>query len=549
MVSKSQTHIPESHRPEVVFTPRAREGLIRGADRLANALRPTLGPTPRLVAVDKIAGSGAPELLDDGATIARRIIQLPDRDEDMGAMLLRHLLWRVHEEVGDGTATTAVLFQAGVRASYRYVAAGLDPMRMRKGLEGALKLAVHQLQQMAQPLEGEEAIGRVARALCQDEEMARLLGEIFDIVGPEGYVQVERGQARGLERQYVEGGCWKNGWLSPYFVTDPAHQVAELEEPAILISDLDIDSAFQLAPLLEQAVQAGFKSFLVIGRQVSDSALGLLVHNRQQKVISTLAVRAPGYGSERRGILQDVAVLTGGRMLSQEVGASIEGAELSDLGRARRAWADRFRFGLSGGRGDARALRRHIRQVRKELASEEDRQEREKLQRRLGILLGGVAFLRVSGATESEAQARKARAERAVVALRSALQSGVLPGGGRAYLACQPALQSAAQVVRDESERAGFALLCRALEEPMRAIAANAGYEASTVVAQVKASSTDVGFDARSGELCDLWAAGILDAEGTLETALRVAMSGVAMVLTTEVLIHRRKPPESLMEP
>jgi len=375
------------------------------------------------------------------------------------------------------------------------------------------------------------------------------LGEVFDIVGPEGYVQVERGHTRGLERMYVEGGYWKNGWLSPYFVTDHARQVAELEEPAILISDLDIESGFQLAPILEQVVRAGFKSFLVIGRQVSDSALGLLVHNGQQKVISTLAVRTPGYGSERRGILHDIAVLSGGKVLSQEVGAWVEHVKLNDLGRARRAWADRSRFGLAGGRGDPRALRRHIAQVRRELASEEEREEREKLQRRLGILLGGVAILRASAATESEAEARRTRAERAVVALRSALRNGVVPGGGRAYLACQAAVQNAAEAVRDETERAGFAILDRALEEPLRAIAANAGHEASTVVARVKASPVGVGFDARSGQLCDLQAVGILDAEQTLETALRVAMSGVGMALTTEVLVHRREPPESLLEP
>jgi len=417
---------------------------------------------------------------------------------------------------------------------------------MRKGLEQSVEVAADQLRKMARPLEGEEAIARVARAACQDEELSSLLGEIFDIVGREGYVQVERGHKRGLERQYVEGGYWKNGWLSPHFVTDQARQVAELEEPAILVSDLQINSASQLVPILDQLIRAGSKSFMVIGRDVSDSALGLLVHNAQRKVIPTLAVRAAGYGSERRGILQDIAVLTGGRPLSPEVGASLEGVGMADLGRARRTWADRSRFGLAGGRGDPRSLRRHVARVRRELAAEEDADEREKLRRRLGILLGGVATLRVSAATDSEAEARKVRAERAVVALRAALQGGVVPGGGRAYLACQDAVQTAGQKLRDDAQRVGFAILHRALEEPLRAIAANMGHAAGTVVAQVRASPPGVGFDARSGQLCDLWARGILDAEQTLEAALRGAMSGVAMVLTTEVLVHRGKPLESL---
>jgi chaperonin GroEL len=487
--------------------------------------------------------------LDDGATIARRIIQLPNRDEDMGAMLLRHILWRMHEQVGDGTATTAVLFQAGVRESYRYLAAGYNPMRMRRGLQQSVEVTVHHLRNLARPLEGEEAISRVAHALCQDEEMASLLGEIFDIVGSEGYVQVEGGQKRVLEREYVEGGYWKTGWLSARFMTDHKRQVAELAEPAILISDLEINSASQLAPILEKVVQAGFKSFLVIGRDVKDSALGLLIHNARNKVISTLAVRAPGFGAERKPVLRDITALTGGTLLDEQMGASIEHAKLADLGRARRAWARKSRFGLAGGYGDPVLLRRHIAQVRTALAKEEDNFEQDRLRRRLGMLLGGVAVLRVGASTKSEVEVRKARAERGVVAVRSALQGGVVPGGGKAYLDCKAVVQRASQQVSDDAERAGFALLERALEEPLRAIATNAGYAENTVIARLEASADGIGFDARTGQMCDLWTAGILDAEQTLETALQVAMSGVAMVLTTDVLVHRRKPPETEMEP
>jgi chaperonin GroEL len=546
---KSPLPVSRPRRPEVVFTPRSRTGLMRGADQLANVLRPTLGPIPRLVALARYAPGDPPELLDDGATIARRIIQLPNRDEDMGAMLLRHILWRMHETVGDGTVTTAVLFQAGVQESYRYVAAGFNPMRIRHGLQQAVDIAIDHLRKMARPLEGEEAISRVAQALCQDEELASLLGEIFDIVGSDGYVQVEAGQKRVLEREYVEGGYWKNGWLSARFMTDPESQVVELAEPAILISDIEINTASQLVPILEKVVRAGFKSFLVIGRDVKDSALGLLIHNANRKVISTLAVRAPGFGPERKPILRDIAALTGGTPLDEQVGASIERAELTDLGRARRAWANKSRFGLAGGHGDPILLRKHIAEVRTALAGEEDPFEQDRLRRRLGMLLGGVAVLRVGASTKSEVEFCKARAERTVVAVRSALQGGVVPGGGSAYLACQAAVRNAVQQVSDDAVRAGFALLERALEEPLRAIATNGGYAPSTVVARVGASTDGIGFDARTGQLCDLWTTGILDAEHTLETALQVAMSGVAMVLTTDVLVHRRKPPETELEP
>ena len=523
--------------PEVIFQPRARQALKRGVDELANLLRPTLGPHPRVVAVERAAQRHkAPEILDDGATILRRILQLPNRDMDIGAMLLRHALWQLHQEVGDGTATAAVLFQAILRQGVRYVAAGNDPMRLRREIEQGLTVVRTSLQAMARPLEGESRIAQVAEALCQDRELALLLGEIFDIVGAEGYVRVEGGRHRGLEREYVEGVYWEGGWLSSSFVTDPVRQETVLNEPAILITDLHINQAGQLAPVMDRVVQAGIPSLLVIAGSVSDDALTILIATQKAGRLGTLAVRAPSFGAQRVGILQDIAILTGGSVLSSWAGMELSSAQLEHLGRARRAWANRDYFGIVGGKGDARALRSRIHQVRAEIQGTQDNDERDKLRQRLGRLLGGVAILRIGASTQTELEARKAVAERAVATLRRALQGGVVPGGGVALLACQPALQ----------ETVGSRILSRALEEPLRVIAENAGYEPGTIVAHVRASPPGWGFDARRGQMVDLWQEGILDPVVVLQAAVATAVSGAVMALTTDVLVHRRRSPRSL---
>ena len=542
----STTFGPQSHphrplvaeqRPEVIFQPRAHQALKRGVDELVNLLRPTLGPRPRVVALERAAERDrAPEILDDGATILRRIIQLPDRDMDMGAMVLRHALWRLHQEVGDGTATAAVLFQALLREGMRYAAAGHDPLHLRREMEQGLAAVRTSLQAMARQFEGQSRIAQVAEALCQDRELALLLGEIFDIVGTEGYVRVEGGRHRGLEREYVEGVYWDGGWLSSSFVTDPVRQETVLNEPAILITDLHIKQAGQLAPVMDRVLRTGIPSLLVIGGNVGDDALTILIANQKADKLGTLAVRAPSVGAQRAGILQDIAILTGGAVLTSSAGAEVHSAQLEDLGRARRAWATRDYFGIVGGKGDARALRNRIQQVRGEIERTEDTHEQDNLRQRLGRLLGGVAKLRIGAPTPAELKARKAVAERTVATLRRALQGGVVPGGGAALLACQPALQ----------ETAGSRILSHALEEPLRVIAENAGYEPGAVVARVRANPPGWGFDARTGQIVDLWQEGILDPAVVLQAAVEVAVSGATMILTTDVLVHRRRPPKAL---
>jgi chaperonin GroEL len=497
------------------------------------------------VALASSSPNHLPEILDDSATILRRIIQLPDPYADMGAMLLRHTLWQVHKAVGDGTATTAVLLQAIMRHGTHYLAAGGNAMDLKRGLERGLAAAVTALRGLARPLEGPAEIVKSAEALCHDAEMAALLGEIFDIVGPDGYVQVEASHSLGLERQYVEGVHWCEGYFSPYFMTDPRKQEARLENPAILISDLRLTTAEQLMPVLEQLARANQRSLLVIAQEVSGGALGLLVANHQAGTLRLLAVKAPSYGIHQAAILEDLAALTGGRVVTQAGGERAQDVSPVDLGHARQVWANARAFGILGGKGDPVKLRQRIAQVKADLAATQDPADREKVRERLGKLLGGIAILQVGAATKVELEARKARAERAVMALRLALAKGVVPGGGTAYLACQPSVD---RLSAPSDEKVGLQTLSYALEEPLRVIACNAGYEPSTVVAQVKASSPGWGFDALTGQVVDMWAAGILDPAWVLKTALEAAVSGAAMALTTDVLVHHRSP-EAVFEP
>ncbi|MCC7352968.1 MAG: chaperonin GroEL [Anaerolineae bacterium] len=523
----------------VVFAPRSRAALQRGVDKLANLIRPTLGPLPRWVALERTASrKDPPELLDDGATIARRFLALPDANESTGAMLLRHTVWRVYEKVGDGSATTAVLFQAIVREAARYVAAGYNAQRLRVGIDQGLAAVHKSLQQMAKPLEGEEQIAKAALALCQDPELARLLGEAYDIVGPDGYVQVNTHNRRGLDREYVEGIYWDASWFTPYFITDEVRQIVELDDPAVLVSDLEITKPEQILPIMEKVTKAGIKALAIIASNVSGDVLGLLVANQRAKVLGALAVKTPSYGADRIGIMADMAAITGGRVILDVAKERLEDATLEDLGRARRAWATGQYFGLMGGRGDPVALRQHIANVRVEIEKTADAREKDQVRKRLSKLMGGIGTIRVGGATEAEMNARKEVAERAAGALRTALQGGIVAGGGAALLACQEAL---AQMPLDGEEGYGVRILSRALEEPMRAIATNAGYEPAPIIARVRESPPGWGFDVRTGQIVDMLGAGIFDSLRILEAALDYAVSGAGVTFTTDVVVRRKK--------
>jgi chaperonin GroEL len=537
---------PVLREPAIVLQPQTYQDLKNGVDLIAEAVRPTLGPLPRLVALERMNRAEAPEIMDDGATIARRIIEVVPASHDVGAMLLRHALWQMHTEAGDGSVTMAVMFQGIVSEGIRYITAGgCNAMQLRRGLEKGLQAVCETLRAQACPLEGRESIARVARGLVHENEpLANMLGEMLDVVGPEGLIAVEKSNRPGLEREYVQGAYWRlSGWLSRLFIMDHAAKRALLENPAILMTDLSIREPQELAPVLDACMKAGVQRLVIVAKEISDSALGLLVMNNEAKTIQTLAVRTPRVlEQDQVAALEDMAVLTGGRAFFSAAGRGLHGFVADDLGHARKVWAAESTFGLSGGRGDARRIRRHLADVRARVRLAADDHEREMLQERLGRLAGGTAILRVGGATDAETELLKDTALRAVTALRKAVAGGVVPGGGAALLAARSALAGLPAV--NEDQAAAYRLLARALEEPTRAIAANAGSQPDIIIERVRSAGDGCGFDARTGQIVDMKQVGILDSVQVLQRALEIAVTGAATALTMDVIVHHRKPQE-----
>ena len=541
MTSKQKT-------PRVVFQPTAYQGIQRGINQMVEAVRPTLGPLPRMIAIERLTRAKAPELLDDGGVIVRRIIELPDRDEDVGAMFVRHMLWRLHEKVGDGTATAAVLFQSVYNQGVHYVVSGGNAMALRHCLEKGMGVILNELTAMAVHLEGKEKLARIAETLCHDPPLAKVLGEIFDIIGEYGQLEIRSGRGRELEREYVEGMYWKGGVLSRQMITNHTSLRTEMENAAILISDFEIEDPRQLIPVIEAAMQAEIRSLLIVAGRLSDSAISLLLTtSRDPAKFQAIAVQSPGMTTgDQAASLEDLAVLTGGRPLARAAGYTLRGVKVQDLGRARRVWADRTYFGIIGGKGDPRALRQHIVNLRAAFKRADDPEVRKKLQERIGKLMGGSAVLWVGGVTELEITARKEQAQRAADALRGAITDGVVPGGGVSLLACRPALQERLDQSTDPDERAAYRILIKALEEPVRTILTNAGYDASEVMAEMKRADAGHGFDVRSGQIVEMAKVGIFDAASVQKAAVHSAVASAALALTIDVLIHRKTPKESL---
>ncbi len=539
---------PRLRKPTVVVQPQTYRSLQRGINILAEAVRPTLGPLPRLVMMEGLRRYDRPEILDNAATIARRIVAIEPRGRDVGAMLLRQALWKMHVEAGDGGATMAVMYQALMNDGIRTITqSGANAMLLRGGLERGLSAVLAALEQEALPLAGQRAIADMARGMCQnDDEMAELLGEIFDIVGPDGLIVVEKWNKSGLEREYIEGTYWHlSGWWSRWLVKEPGAKRTVFEDAALLISDLKLTHPNQLIPVLEQCVQAGVKKLVIVAAEMSDSVVGLLVQNNKAKTIETLAVRTPRVGEMARvASMEDIALLSGGRAFYSGGHGTFEDFDVVDLGRARRAWATESLFGIYGGKGEARKLRQHVAHLRGQLRLAEQESAQKELQARIGRASGGTAILRIGGATESQIENRKAVAQRAVTSLRNAVQGGVVPGGGAALLAARTAL--AGLPVKHDEDQVAYRLLARALEEPMRTIARNAGSLPDLILEKVKECPPGHGFDARTRQLVDMRAAGIQDALAVLKQALAIAVSGAAMTLTTDVIVHHKQPKESL---
>jgi chaperonin GroEL len=537
--------------PQVVFQPTVYRGMQRGINQLVEAIRPTLGPLPRAVAIEHSHGRNrTPELLDSGGIIARRIIELPGRGADAGAMLVRHVLWRVHEDLGDGAATAAVLFQAVYNEGVRYIVSGGNAMLLRRHLEEALRLIIDELDGMATPIEGKEKLAQVAESICYDPLLAEMLGEIFDIIGEYGHVEIRAAQTDELEREYVEGMYWEGGLLIREMITDSNRLRADLTDVSILITDLDLDDPRALLPVLDMAKRSGARALLLVANKSSDTVTGLLRSaSREPDEFLVIAAKTPGKAStDRAAALEDMGILTGGRPVLTASGDTLSRVQPKDLGRARRAWADQNYLGVVGGKGDPRALRTHIGNLRAAHEQAREHSARQKLQERIGELMGGTAVLWVGAATEAQVEARKALATRTAGALRGAVREGVVPGGGVALLACRPALQRQLQPAIDADARAAYRILLRAMEAPIRTLLANAGHDASEVMAEVRRAGQGRGFDVRRGEVVDMAEAGIWDVVGVLKGTVHRAVTGAALALSTDVLVHHRKP-EQAVEP
>ncbi|MBN1311484.1 MAG: chaperonin GroEL [Anaerolineae bacterium] len=532
--------------PQVVFQPRVYKGMQKGIGILVNAIRPTLGPIHRVVAIEKEAKIGKPELLDNGATIARRIIQLQNREEDMGAMYVRNILWRMHETVGDGTATAAVMFQTIYDEGMRYIVAGGDAMRLRRHLEEASETILGELAGMVTPLQGKEHIAKVAETICYDPPLAKMLGEIFDIIGEYGRLEIRAGRSRELEREYIEGMYWNGGIFSRKMFQEPTQEKVQMQNAPVLISDLEIKEPHELLPALDTAARAGFKTLLLIASSISEQALAILLTKPNRERIHVVATKPPAYDTVTRNeALEDLAILTGGKVFFKAAGDTLNAVRIEDFGQTRRAWVDTANFGIIGGKGDPRQLRHHIARLRAGLTRVEEPKDRTRLQERIGKLIGGSAALFVGAHTPPAVEERKELAKRTADALRGAIRDGVLPGGGTALLACQQAIQKKMNAATNTDERAACNIMLQALEAPTRTLLNNAGFNVEKELNQISLAGSGYGFDVIRGQVADMAHAGIYDAASVIGAAVSSAVHGAALALTIDVLVHRKSPPEA----
>ena len=534
----------QTQTPGLMFQPKTYRAMKRGINQLAGAIRPTLGPTARIVAISKIATPNLqPELLENGGVIARRIIELANRDEDMGAMLLRSLVCRQHDEMGDGSATTAVLFQALFNAGLRYIAAGGSAPRLRYHIERALPVILNELERMTFHVEGKEALAGIAESICHDPDLAQLLGEIFDIISEHGQLDIRGDNARGLRREYVEGMYWSGGLFSRTMVTDLANMRTDYENAALFLCDFETEEPRDLVPVIEAALGSGINTLVLVFRRLSDKAISVIgtVNQKHSDKLRVMGVKLPGLNPiDRDAALEDIAVITGATPFIKAAGYTLDQVRPEHFGYARRIWGDLHNFGLSAGRGNPRVLRQHILKLEEAFRLTTDPEMRKKFQQRIGRLMGGSATLYIGGATKTEMELRKTAAQRSAETLRAAVREGVVPGGGIALLKCREVLTDYDST--DPDERAAYRILAEALAEPARAIFENAGYDPSEIMARLSVEDSGCGFDAVSGQIVDVTEAGILDTAAVLKSAVRGAVKTAALALSVDVLVHVRQP-------
>jgi len=517
---------------QLSFDEKARRGLEAGVNKLADTVKVTLGPKGRNVVISK--RWGAPTITNDGVTIAKEI-ELEDHFENMGAQLVKEVATKTNDVAGDGTTTATVLAQALVREGLRNVAAGANPMSLKKGIEQAVAVAVQSIRGMAKDVDDKAEISQVASISAADSSIGEVIADAIDKVGKDGVVTVEESNTFGLELEFTEGMQFDKGFISPYFITDQDRQEAVLEDPYILVANQKISSAHDLISVLERVMQAG-KPLLVIAEDVEGEALATLVVNKIRGTFNSVAVKAPGFGDRRKAMLADIAILTNGQVVSEEVGLKLENVGLDLLGRARKVVVDKDSTTIVEGAGPEADVKARIAQIKKEIEETDSDWDREKLQERLAKLSGGVAVIRVGAATEVELKEKKHRIEDAVSATKAAIEEGIVPGGGLALLRSRAAVDKLAQSLTGD-EATGAAIVSKALAEPMYWIAANAGLEGSVVIEQALRESGNVGLNALSGEFQDLLKAGVIDPAKVTRSALQNAASIAALLLTTEATV------------
>ncbi|MFH0917156.1 MAG: chaperonin GroEL [bacterium] len=515
---------------QLLYGEEARRALERGVNALADAVKVTLGPKGRYVVLDKKFGS--PTITNDGVTIAREI-ELEDVFENQGAQLVREVATKTNDIAGDGTTTATLLAQAMVREGLKNVAAGANPLAIKRGIERAVDAAVDEIKKLSKEISGKEDIARVATISADDREIGDVIADAIEKVGKDGVVNVEESNTFGMDLEFTEGMQFDKGYVSPYFVTDAERMEAVLEEPYILMANQKITGVQDLLPVLEKVIQSG-KALLIIAEDVDGEALATLVVNKLRGTFTGIAVKAPGFGDRRKRMLEDIAILTGGEVITEEMGLKLQNTTVSQLGRARKVVVTKDDTTIVDGSGELDQIKARINQIKAEIENTESDFDREKLQERLAKLAGGVAVVKVGAATETEIKERKHRVEDALSATRAALEEGIVPGGGVAQVLLIPAVEA---VKAEDDEFTGVRIVVRALEEPLRQLANNAGLEGSVVVNEVKTRTKGIGLNIATGEYEDMVKAGIIDPAMVTRSALQNAASIAKNILTTEVIV------------
>jgi len=517
---------------EIKFSEDARHSLMNGVKKLAATVKVTVGPKGRNVVLDKSYGS--PIITNDGVTIAKEI-ELEDKFENMGASLVKEVATKTNDVAGDGTTTATILVEAILEEGIKNITAGANPIAIKKGIEKAVAKVTEAIRKESKPVTTKEEIAQVATISAQDPKVGEYLADVMDKVGQDGVITVEESQTIGLEKEFVEGMQFDKGYISPYFVTDPARMEASYENPLILVTDKKISSASELVPILEKVAQSGRKELVIIAEDLDGEALATLVVNKLRGTFHSLAVKAPAFGDRRKAMLQDIAILTGATVISEEVGLKLENIEVSHLGSARRVVTDKENTTVIEGKGNAKSIKDRIDQIKKELDVSTSDFDKDNLRQRLAKLSGGVAVIKVGAATEVELKEKKHRIEDALQATKAAVEEGILPGGGVALI---NAIKSLDDLKADNSdEQTGINIIRKALEAPMKQIAHNAGQDGAVIIDKVKQLKPGEGYNAETNVFEDMYKAGIVDPTKVTRTALQNAASVAAMFLTTEAVV------------